>query len=238
MVGRGMIIVGGIFAPVGMILLAVCVALTIDTVQFRASAVSTTGTVVDVRPRTHCSDGRCTTTYHPVITYRTPDGAKIIFTSDSGTNHRPQRGSRVTVLVAKDDPGHGRLDSFTEFWLAPLITGLLGIVFTGVGAVLIITRLRRRSLDAWLNVRGTRITAEISRVEQNRSVRINGVHPWRVIADWADPASGRHYTFTSENLRHNPSDRLAGRRTVEVVIDPADPGRRHRMILEPGGIIG
>jgi hypothetical protein len=237
-VGKVMIIVGGIFAPVGAILLVVCAALTINTVQFRASAVSTTGTVVDVRPRLNCSDGSCTTTYRPVVAYRTPDGAKIIFTSDSGTNSRPQVGSRVTVLFAENDPGHARLDSFTEFWLAPLITGLLGIVFTGIGAVLIITRLRRRSRDAWLDTHGTRISAEIVRVEQNRSVRINGVHPWRVIADWVDPASGGHATFTSGDLRHNPSDRITGRRTIEVLIDPADPGRRYRMLLESVGVIG
>lgn len=236
-----MLIIGGVFAPVGVILLVICVVTAVGSVQFRADSETATGTVVGVEPHRSChrdSDHRmsCGTSYFPVVRYRTADGRQVTFSASSGSSHRPQVGDQVTVLYDKGDPDHARVDSFAEFWLAPLITGLLGLVFAAVGLILLGLVLRRRRLDHWLDSNGRRIDAELQGAHPNPNVRINNVHPWRLHAGWFDPSSGRSYTFTSEDLRFDPRDQLAGQRTVQVLIDPADPGRRYRMLLESVGL--
>lgn len=237
MLRKIMIIIGVIFAPIGIILLVSCALTTMGSVHFRATAAQTTGTIVDSRSQLDCNNSSrrnsgCTTTFYPVVRYHAADGRQITFESNSGSNRPPQVGQQVTVLYQKDDPQAARLDSFAAFWLAPLVTGGLGLVFTGVGVTLVGLYLRRRRLDAWLDTHGRRIDAAVQGARMNLNVSINGVHPWQLFAGWLDPSTGRRYTFASENLPYNPTDRMAGQQTVQVLIDPSDPDGRYRMVLD------
>jgi len=236
MVRRLLLIVGAVFAPVGILLLIVCAIITMAAVQYREAAVSTTGTIVDLRTGQSCSGNSCSLIYYPVVTFRTADGRQITFASNSGSSLQPQVGKHVRVLYQRNDPAHARLDSFVAFWVGPLVAGILGIVFTLVGSILIIVWLRLRRLDSWLDSNGTRITATLRHIGQDPNVTINGIHPWQLIAVWTDPATGQHHTFRSADLTNDPSRLLNPGQAIEVLIDPADPDRRHEINLRSLGI--
>ncbi|SNR51737.1 Protein of unknown function [Haloechinothrix alba] len=124
-----------------LVLTAVVVAIVLD----RASAgrtESTVATVVEVTERTtrtRDTDGqnRTTTTYCPTVEY-TVDGE--LFSHESGICTGSQEGTEVgdevTVNYDPDDPSDAAVDSWAHRWLAPLIVGGVGALFTLIGAIL------------------------------------------------------------------------------------------------------
>ncbi|MBN8532379.1 MAG: DUF3592 domain-containing protein, partial [Alphaproteobacteria bacterium] len=76
-----------------------------------------------------------------------------------------------------------------------------------------------------LKISGQRIEAEITGVDFNTSLRVNGRSPWVIRAQWYDVAQGGVRTFESESLWFDPAPYLDKRKTIGVFIDPAKPGR-------------
>ena len=54
---------------------------------------------------------------------------------------------------------------------------------------------------------------------------VNGQHPWRILAQWQNPATGKLHLFHSENLWFDPSRFVATQKQVRVLIDPQQPNR-------------
>ncbi|QDP97003.1 DUF3592 domain-containing protein [Microlunatus elymi] len=233
----------------GVVFLAVGVFLGVSSISFRSSAVHATGTVVEVRESLSCSDrpsrrgtgggnSGCQRVYTPVVRFTTATGRQITFTPDYANSSRPTVGASIGVLYHPDDPRHARVDSFSDLWLLPIIFTGIGLLFGALGAVFasrLVVGARRR---AWLKESGMRIPARIQDVRRIQNVRINGRNPWRIFAGWQDPTTGRQYTFRSDLLTQNPAEALQGTGTIDVLIDPADPGRRYWMDLGSRAIDG
>lgn len=231
MVQRMLLLLGSMFAVVGLILAVVCAVLTAGTVSFRSTAISAEGTITDVEQRRDCDEDGCTMMYTPVVEFTTASGDTVVFSPNSASNNQPQVGGTVTVLYQESDPQRARIDGFIGMWLGPVITGALGVVFVAVGLPLAIVQLRRIRTIAWLRSSGERRQATIVGVELNRRVRINERHPWQVVAVGTDPFTGAQLRFVSDDIRRDPRPALAGARTVDVLVDPKDPGRRYLMDL-------
>ncbi len=141
--GRLFTIVGGIFGLVGLVLLSVAIAIAVSTAGFLASAGRTDGTVVGLAERTSTtrgSDGhtRRTTVWYPTVEF-TVGGRRYAFQSSTGSNPPShERGESVPVAYDPSDPSDARIASFWSAFLAPLIVGGLGVVFTPIGAVLFV----------------------------------------------------------------------------------------------------
>ncbi len=139
--GRLFALVGGIFGLIGLVLICVTIALAASTASFLASAQRTDGTVVELTARTtttRTQDGytRRSTTWFPTVEY-TVDGRRYSFESSTGTNPPAYaKGEGVPVAYDPDNPSDAQIASFWSAFLAPLITGALGLVFTPVGAIL------------------------------------------------------------------------------------------------------
>jgi hypothetical protein len=228
--GRLFTIVGGIFGLVGLVLLCVGITLAASTASFLASAKRTDGTVVALTPRTdtsRSSDGhvRSHTNWYPTVRF-TVDGKSYSFHSSTGSNPPSyEKGETVPVAYDPDNPSDARIASFWAAFLAPLILGGLGVVFTPLGAVLFVKGRRITRLRAWLWRQGQQVWAEIEHVGRDFSTRVNNRHPYVVHATWQDERTGRTYTATSDYLDHDPGPRLRGRTHVRVLYDPADPER-------------
>ncbi|MEU4509147.1 DUF3592 domain-containing protein [Nonomuraea wenchangensis] len=146
--GRPLTLIGAIFALVGLVLLGVTIALTASTASFLASAQRTEGTVTGLTPRTTTSrdsDGytRRSTTWYPTVEF-TVDGRRYSFQSSTG--HNPPaytEGEGVPVAYDPDDPSDARISTFWSAFLAPVITGGLGVVFASIGTIVFV--LGRRS---------------------------------------------------------------------------------------------
>ncbi|MCF6472773.1 DUF3592 domain-containing protein [Nonomuraea sp. MG754425] len=228
--GRLFTIIGAIFGLVGLVLLSVGIALAVSTASFLGSAERTDGTVVAMTERTtttRAADGRnrSSTAWYPTVEF-TVDGRRHSFQGSTGSNPPSYaEGDGVSVAYDPDDPSDARIASFGSAFLAPLIIGGLGVVFTPLGTVLFVRGRRIARLRAWLREQGRQVWAEIDHVGRDISVRVNHRHPYVVHAIWQDERTGRTHTATSDHLRHDPGPRLRGRTHVRVLYDPADPDR-------------
>ena len=161
----------------------------------------------------------------PVVEFQTEDEQRITFKSRMGSSPPSFRvGEAVAVLYDPLDPQRASIQSFGQLWGPSILSGLLGAVFTAIPSGILISRARRRKLDAWLRQYGQRVTTQLDRVELNTSVRVNGIHPYRIFSQGQNPFTAQAEVFHSYNLWSDPSPYLRDR-SIDVLIDPNNPKR-------------
>ena len=220
-------IVKFVMLVVGVAMLAGAVYMYNNTRSFLANAVHAQGTVLDLeRTESVTRDGNnshLSVSYFPVVQFTDGSGRQIKFTSGSGSNPPAySRGDKVEVLYHADAPEKARINGFMSLWFGPLLVGGLGVVFTALSVGLIGVSARRKRLEAHLKTSGMPIEATFESVEQNTSMKVNGRSPWRVLAQWLDPATSQVHVFKSDNLWFDPSTYIKDRK-INVFIDRADP---------------
>jgi len=188
--------------------------------SFAAHAVHAQGVVVALQPR-H-SNG--STTWAPLVRF-SHDGQVIDFTSSTSTSPPSYRVNQtVPILFAESNPYGAKIDTFFSVWGGPIILGGLGTVFFLIGALMIvIPRLTARADDRLLH-EGVPVEADLQGVELNGSVSMNGRNPFRITAQWQDPATSRMYVFVSHNIWFDPSKYVTGK-NIRVYIAPGNPKR-------------
>lgn len=123
-----------IFLLIGLGLLAGCAYLIRKTRLFLERAMETPGRVVEMRAVSD-SDG---TTHMPVVEFTAPSGDRAQFESGFSSSPPSYRvGDAVTVLYDPQNFKDARIRSFLSLWIAPLLFGVLGGVFTGLGAAML-----------------------------------------------------------------------------------------------------
>lgn len=212
-----------VFLLVGLGMLAGSVALLQHTRAFIARAARADGVVTELVAR-HSNDSD---TWAPVVRFTPGGGEPVEFTSSSSSNPPSyHRGENVVVLYDPAQPQRARIDGFFSLWGAPLILGVLGTVFSGIGSgIMLFGRVSRRR-DEELMLNGRPIQAEFQAVEQNTSLTVNGRHPWRVTAQWQDPATTMVHVFHSHNLWYDPTGYI-DRKQIMVFVDTANPKKYH-----------
>lgn len=189
---------------------------------FLATSLSATGTVIDLvmRQDSDSSDG---TTYHPLIRFATEKGEQVEFLSPVGSYPSPyQKGQEVLILYNSANPYDARESSWTALWGPPLLLAVMGTIFAGVGGGIFLAQLRGARRRAWLQIRGQKITAEVIEVDRDTSLRARGRSPYRILAQWQDPLTGKVHIFKSERLWFNPQSFLTNPK-IEVYIDSRNP---------------
>lgn len=206
-------IVKYVFLLVGCGLLIGAVFLFKDAQSFLKIAERTDGKVVDLVAfeSTDTDDNRRSVTYAPVVEFLTKEGEKITFTS--GTRSYPpsySRGEAVEIFYLPSNPEKAKIDDFFSLWGIAVVFGGLGIVFflTGTGIIFFIWRKKRS--DENLRLYGTKIQAKFMSVEINSSLQVNGRSPWRILAQWQNPATSKVHVFNSNNLWFDPTDFIEG----------------------------
>jgi hypothetical protein len=214
-------IVKYVFTIVGILVLAISAYLFQDTRSFVRDGAHATGTVIDLL---RTING----TYAPRVRFETPDERVIEFTSSTSANPPAyQQEEQVEVIYPADRPGDARISGFMTLWGASLITGILGGVFFLIGGGLFAFGLLRSNRKAWLEKHGISVKARVQQVELNTALESNGRNPYRISAQWKDPATNKIHVFLSDNLWFDPSEYLAGRETVTVLIKRDDPRKHH-----------
>ena len=203
-----------IFPGIGALLLAGAVAVQVNRVSQQDSLTAAEGWVA------HVVQG-C-----PTIEFSTPDGESVQFRG--GVCSSPPAydvGERVRVLYPAASPASARLDSFTENWFVSLVLGGIGSVFLLIGLVFVLPPLLSGFRARDLAVTGEAVFAIPVDVQRNTSYSVNGQHPWRIIAQWQNPATGKVHLFRSNNLWFDPSRFVAEQKQIRVLIDPQKPKR-------------
>lgn len=212
-----------LFPAIGAAMLLGAIAVTQQ--RFRTHALHARGVVVDHRfSRSDSSDSGSGGTYCPIVHFTAADGRQIEFAGGVCSQPRAEHvGDAVAVLYRQDDPHDARIDSFLTRWLAVLVVGGLGGVFLAIGLLAVVPGLRGRRIAADLRATGVAVQADVVEVARDSSIKVNGRSPWRIHAQWRDPASGKIHLFRSDRLWFDPSEYVGER--IGVLIRPGRPER-------------
>ena len=132
-------------------------------------------------------------------------------------------GQPVNVYFEAQSPESIRTD-YSD--LPFFILRIIGVCFAGAAALACVLGMLARSSRERLLREGTRITAHVEEIALNRTVTVNGRHPWRIVCRATDPTTGQERLFYSSNLYEDPTGRLHGDQ-VQVAVD----GRRYAVDL-------
>jgi len=192
-----------------------------STSGFLATAQTAQGTVIEL-VRSQSNDS---TTYRPVVRFVTAEGRSIEFVSSSGSNPPSYaRGETVPVLYAPQTPEDAKINGYFALWGGATILGGLGAVFFAIGSAFFLVSGQLRRKREYLRSQGQPIETQLQGVERNASIRANGMHPYRVVTQWQNPATGEVHVFKSENLWYDPTQFLQ-RDRITVLIERDNPRR-------------
>ncbi|MDL5599127.1 DUF3592 domain-containing protein [Metapseudomonas otitidis] len=206
-----------VFPALGGLMIAGAVAVQVARLSDQARMTLASAEVIDI-------SGGC-----PTVAFRTAAGEAVEHTS-SGCSSPPafELGESARVYYDPANPRDAHLDSFVDNWVGSLVLGGIGAVFALIGSCFVVPPLLARRRAAQLAVSGQAVMAEVVDVRLNGSLSVNGQNPWRIVAQWKNPATGKLHVFNSENLWFDPSRFLPDDGWVRVLIDPANP-RRYAM---------
>ena len=202
------------------------------TRRFLETAIPVPGVVVEnvYRESSSSSNHGPSWSYYPHVHFQTTDGHDIDFVSNTGSSPPSYSvNERVTVLYDPQQPEKASLNSFGSLWASTIILVSLGVAFTGPGVGFMIWKRASDQKSAWLHENGRRIQAEITGVELNTSLQVNGANPFRIICQWLDPGRNEMHVFHSCNIWYDPSGFVQGKKTLDVLVDPNNP---HRYLVE------
>lgn len=193
----------GVLFFIGLLLAVLSGYLAFSTWQFQKSAVHTTGTVTDLRfsKDRDSSSG----SWFPEITFEDESGQKITFESSFGSSgYRNALGKTIGVIYQPGDAQNARIDNKAGLYLGSIISGIFSLVLLIIGGAgyAIIGRGGRHSK---LLQTGKPLTAQITSVEQNTALNINGRFPWRIVCQWFNSQTNELHEFTSANIFYDPS---------------------------------
>lgn len=128
--GIGFSLLGGFLALIG-------VFFFIRTRIFIGKSQKAKGTVIEMvysRSTDESSGG-----YSPVYQFRTLDGQTIVKEDNLSSNPpRFQVGQVIDVLYEPGNPNKARINKWFNLYLVPLILGFVGLIFGGLGLVIVI----------------------------------------------------------------------------------------------------
>jgi hypothetical protein len=119
---------------IGVILFAVTWSQISQTWDRLARGQTTMGNVIGYDDKYDYDEG--TTDFYPVVRYSLAQGGLSTFTSSAGGMKTYDIGAEVEVLYDPAQPENAVIKSFKELYLAAILTGLLGAVFFGFGAMM------------------------------------------------------------------------------------------------------
>ncbi|WP_435015957.1 DUF3592 domain-containing protein [Tundrisphaera sp. TA3] len=222
--GSILTVVGGIFAVVGLGLLAGGFWSYRSSQRFVAKAATAEGEVV----RLIRQEQPDRVSYRPLVRFRTPAGRAVEFTPATSSDPPAYAaGDRVEILYDPARPESASIRSFFDLWGVAAILGPLGFVFSAIGLGLLAFRVRERAseigrardreeLDGLAQF-GTRVEAKV------REVRSEPDDTYRIIAQWHDAGQDRVHVFESRPLGYDPAEFVG--ETIGAFIDPNDPSR-------------
>ena len=223
---RTLRIVPRVFAAVG--LLALLIAVWVNSLErrFVATAERATGTVVDLEYR---SSGKGGAAYYPVIRFVTRSGDTVVAHTNVGA--RPpahQKGDVLPILYDPARPLDAKTTGFFSLYVGSFVAALFALIFGGVGGTWIAVQRRAAAIEEELRQTGQRVEATVVEVELRTNLRVNGRHPYRIVAQRQDPVSHEVQVFRSANIWFDPTAYVP--KTVQVLVDRYNP-RRHLVDL-------
>ena len=211
-----------IFLTMGVILIAVTGILVVDQTRFLTQAHHTSGTVTSIDTETKTSRSGIQSVYYPIVEFDTDDGQHVRFVGSTGSNPSSfNEGDAVDIVYNPVQPNDAKINSFTQLWFGPMVSGLIGGLFFLLFGTLLLTFNRKQKRIQWLKAHGQRIQAEIAHITvvSHRSRMIGQHLPYIILAKWLDPATQQVRGYMSETFSFDPTPFIKTK-TIDVLIDP------------------
>jgi hypothetical protein len=130
---------GGIFSSVGLLLLILCGWFGYRSYTFLEKAVPLPGIVKDFK-KTNEYDKEKRQAYSlfwPIVEYHY-EGKDYTWQSNVGSSSPAYHlGNQIPLLIDPAKPGEPEVDSFFSNWFLPSLLGAVGMIFAGVGVMVI-----------------------------------------------------------------------------------------------------
>lgn len=193
-----------------------------NSINFNAKAVNVESSVTRNIQETCNGQKRKYTCYNPEVSYEyAGQKYKKILSERSSNMYTP--GEKIDL---KHDPAnpHGAL-STKSLWLNPILFCLYGFIFGGVGVLLLRNHIRRKKIEENLLKRGVSIRATVVDIGIDKSITVNGIHPYMIRAQFNNPTSNRPIIVVRSELWHDPkaSGEISADNTIEVLYDSTNP---------------
>jgi hypothetical protein len=223
---------GLIWAGCGTAFIIVAIATYASHRQLSLHGVATSATVVE---KGHDTDKDGDSQYW--IRYLFHDAAGVEHVEVAKVKWAASRkydiGAALPIRYLPDRPTRSSIDDpdAEQGWVLPLIFGIFGAVFGGIGWVLLMRAIVRSGSQASLMRHGVGVLGAVTAVEVNYNVRINRRHPCFLRYEFVDDL-GQKQEGCSINLpfrlerRWNPGDNIL------VVHDRLDPSRHDADIFD------
>lgn len=183
-----------------------------NTRQLLAEGAHARGTVTALN--------RSGSVYFPVVAFKTADGTQIELVGKTGTSSpRFVKGQQVEVIYRSEDPNDAKIGTFLDLWGPAFFLTIFGTIFSAISLAFIFIPWKMRHTAADLRVHGTPVLAEYERVAVNPAVSVNGASPYRIFAQWQDPATSQVHVFHSEDIWYDPK-KFIKRKQLTVYVDP------------------
>ena len=216
-----------IFSSVGLLFLIIGISSLLDTRSFLEEAFIANGTVVDLT-ESYSSDS---TTYKPVVEFKTINNQFITFTSSTGSNPPSYHiGEAVDVVYEQNFPNDAKIRSFFTLWGLGTVLFLMGSVFFSIGFIPFLLDVFNGKKAKELKVNGVEVIASVEQVKYISNYKVNGVSPYKIIATWQHPDTSEVHTFKSKNIWYDPTNYIKNN-AVGVYIDENKP-KRYYMDLD------
>lgn len=209
------------FASIGLAMLIATFFLYQNTQAFLSTAVTTSGTVIEL---ISSRSNNNSITYAPVVRFSTSNGDVTEFVSSGSNPPAYSRNDTVEVLYQEATPQNAKINSISDLWGAGLIVGIIGLVFFSIGfSIIMAGRLKAKKIQN-LKTNGSPIETQFQSVEVNGALKVNGRSPYQIFTQWTNPESGKLHIFKSENIWFDPTSFIKQNK-ITVLITRGNPKR-------------
>lgn len=213
-------IFGIIFLIVGIGVMVAFVFIKKDTDEFMKDAKETIAEIIEIKMEYDSLNEE----YDYTVYVEFKVDGKIYSGMLNEYNSSMREGDEVTIYYDPYDPQTFK-SSGTGIFIYIFL--LVGAIFAIIGAVLIISEIKKSKKTKELKTNGKIITAEIKELVINRNTTVNGRHPYQIIC--SANIDGIVYSFKSDNIWFDISTIVTGLgiKQVQVYINPMKPDEYH-----------
>ena len=211
----------GVVFFIGLLLLGLASYLGYSSYSFTQQAEKTVGVVTDLRfSRT---DKNSSGSWYPEFTFKDKNGHQFVVESSVGSSSfRNSLGKPIEILYDRNNPENAQIDNVIGLYLGSIISGVFAVVTLAIGGIgLMVLSLKGRQNTRLLQ-EGEALNAQITGVEINRSIQINGRSPWQIISQWHDKQTNTVYQFKSPNLYYDPAPYIKEGDEITVYVAPGN----------------
>lgn len=203
----------GIFALVGIGMLAGAVVVFLSSQKFMSEAEEVSG-VIETIETYRDSDNDVHHRAYVSYTYngREYDNVRLSFYSSN-----MYEGKSITLYCDPNDPGRVVAKEGNLFACITLL--FMGIIFSCVGIIPTIVLICRNTKHKKIRESGKMLYATVEKIDCNTSYTVNGRHPYVIFCNYRDDYRDITYRFKSENLWSNPEPAITIGSAIKVYVE-------------------